>query len=91
VRRYVENLPDGQTGWLAGLRDTYVARALALLHRDIARTWSVDELGRDVAPLSRYRLIAQHGEHVLERRDAGLGNRGMELAGNPLLPPASLG
>jgi Cupin len=27
VRRYVETLPQGQTGWLAGLRDTHVARA----------------------------------------------------------------
>jgi hypothetical protein len=42
VRRYVETLPEGQTGWLAGLRDTHVARALALLRRDIARPWTVD-------------------------------------------------
>src|SRR5215213_4022038 len=35
VRRYAETLPDGQTGWLAGLRETHVARALALLHGDI--------------------------------------------------------
>src|SRR5262249_22673652 len=27
VRRYAETLPEGQTGWLAGLRDHYVARA----------------------------------------------------------------
>src|SRR5579871_3709323 len=32
VRRYAEALPQGQTGWLAGLRDPHVARALALLH-----------------------------------------------------------
>jgi methylphosphotriester-DNA--protein-cysteine methyltransferase len=37
VRRYAEALPDGQTGWLAGLRDSYVARALALMHHDITR------------------------------------------------------
>jgi len=55
VRRYAEALPDGQTGWLAGLRDPYVARALALLHRDIARPWNVDDLGREVG-LSRSAL-----------------------------------
>ena len=55
VRRYAETLPDGQTGWLAGLREPYIARALALLHRDIGRRWTVDELGREVG-LSRSAL-----------------------------------
>jgi hypothetical protein len=55
VRRYAEALPQDQTGWLAGLRDHYVARALALLHRDIARSWNVDDLGREVG-LSRSAL-----------------------------------
>ena len=48
MRRYAESLPEGQTGWLAGLREPYVARALALLHRDISRRWTVDDLGREV-------------------------------------------
>lgn len=55
VRRYAEALPDGQTGWLSGLRDPHVARALALLHRDVARTWNVDDLSREVG-LSRSAL-----------------------------------
>ena len=55
VRRYAETLPDGQTGWLAGLRDPFVSRALALLHGDIARRWTVDDLGREVG-LSRSAL-----------------------------------
>jgi AraC-like DNA-binding protein len=55
VRRYAEALPDDQTGWLAGLRDPYVARALALLHSDITRRWTVDDLGREVG-LSRSAL-----------------------------------
>jgi AraC-like DNA-binding protein len=55
VRRYAESLPEDQTGWLAGLRDPYVARALALLHRDVARRWTVDDLGREVG-LSRSAL-----------------------------------
>jgi AraC-like DNA-binding protein len=55
VRRYVETLPEGQTGWLAGLRDHHVGRALALLHGDIARPWTADELGRE-SGLSRSAL-----------------------------------
>jgi len=37
------------------LRDTHVARALALMHHGIARPWTVDELGREVG-LSRSAL-----------------------------------
>ena len=43
------------TGWLAGLREPYVARALALLHGEITRRWTVDDLGREVG-LSRSAL-----------------------------------
>jgi len=55
VRRYAEALPEGETGWFAGLREPYVARALALLHRDVTRRWTVDDLGREVG-LSRSAL-----------------------------------
>jgi AraC-like DNA-binding protein len=55
VRRYARDLPAGTTGWFAGLRDPVVARALALLHGDIARNWSVDDLGRETG-LSRSAL-----------------------------------
>jgi AraC-like DNA-binding protein len=55
VRRYAEGLPQGQTGWLAGLRDPYVARALALLHHDVTRPWTVDDISREVG-LSRSAL-----------------------------------
>ena len=43
-----------QDGWRV-LREPYVARALALLHGDIARRWTVDDLGREVG-LSRSAL-----------------------------------
>src|SRR6476619_302717 len=55
VRRYAQALPQGQPGWLAGLRDPYVARALALLHNNITRAWNVDDLSREVG-LSRSAL-----------------------------------
>jgi AraC-like DNA-binding protein len=52
VRRYLERLPDNSRGWLAGLRDRHVGRALALLHAEPARDWSIEGLAREVA-LSR--------------------------------------
>jgi len=55
VRRYADALPEGRTGWLAGLRDPYVARALALLHGRIDTPWTMDALGREVG-LSRSAL-----------------------------------
>jgi AraC-like DNA-binding protein len=46
VRAYLASLPRQQGGWLAGLRDPYVGRVLALIHADPARAWSLDELSR---------------------------------------------
>ena len=49
LREYVRALPASQQGWLAGLRDPYVGRALALLHADPARTWTVETLAQESA------------------------------------------
>jgi AraC-like DNA-binding protein len=49
MRRYLEALPSGQTGWLAGLRDPLVARALALLHAAPAHGWTLDALAAQAA------------------------------------------
>jgi AraC-like DNA-binding protein len=48
VRRYLESLPADRRGWLAGLRDPMVGRALALLHSQISRSWTAGELAREV-------------------------------------------
>ena len=52
VGEHVRNMPEEGTGWLAGLRDPGVGRALALMHGDVGHPWSVEELGRR-AGLSR--------------------------------------
>ena len=52
LRRYVDGLPPGQTGWLAGMRDPGVGRALALLHAQPGAAWTLERLG-DEAGLSR--------------------------------------
>jgi AraC-like DNA-binding protein len=48
VRCYLEALPADERGWLAGLRDPAVGKALALLHSELARPWTADELARQV-------------------------------------------
>jgi AraC-like DNA-binding protein len=55
IRRYVDMLPESSRGWLAGLRDRFVGRALSLMHDAPALAWTVDELGRRVG-LSRSAL-----------------------------------
>jgi len=48
IRQYVATLPPDRRGWLSGLRDPVVGRALALLHTQIARAWTAEELAREV-------------------------------------------
>jgi AraC-like DNA-binding protein len=48
MRRHVASLPAGHRGWLAGLRDPVVGRALALLHAQKERRWTVPDLAREV-------------------------------------------
>jgi AraC-like DNA-binding protein len=46
MRRYIETLPPERAGWLAGLRDPVVGKALSLLHEKAARDWTIEELAR---------------------------------------------
>ena len=65
MRRYVENLPPEGKGWLAGVRDAQIGRALALLHGEPGKPWTVDELAREVA-LSRSALAERFAALVGE-------------------------
>jgi AraC-like DNA-binding protein len=63
VRRYLESLPDEQTGWLAALRDPQVGRALTLLHARPGFSWTLPGLARE-AGLSRSSL-AERFAHLI--------------------------
>jgi len=49
LRRYIGMLPSGETGWLAGLADAAVGRALALLHESPGEAWTVERLEKAAA------------------------------------------
>jgi transcriptional regulator GlxA family with amidase domain len=52
VRHYSSTLADEETGWLNGLKDPHIGRALTLMHQNIRAPWSAEALAREVA-LSR--------------------------------------
>jgi AraC-like DNA-binding protein len=48
LARHIHSLPRGGKGWLAGLNDRYVGRALSLVHGRPSESWTVERLGRQV-------------------------------------------
>jgi AraC-like DNA-binding protein len=83
VRRYVETLPSAQSGWLAGLRDPFVSRALALIHGRVREQWTVDDLGREVG-LSRSALADRFTRLIGEPPMRYLARWRLQLAASQL-------
>lgn len=55
LRRYIDSLPDDQTGWFAGMRDPAVGRALSMIHEKPSEGWTLERLSEG-AGLSRSSL-----------------------------------
>jgi AraC-like DNA-binding protein len=83
LRRYLDGLPPGQTGWLAGLRDEVVGRALAQLHARPGHPWTLDDLARESAS-SRSSLARRFTELVGQPPMQYLTQWRMQLAANLL-------
>lgn len=91
IREHVRTLPEERTGWLAGLRDPGVSRALTLMHGDIGHPWSVEELARQ-AGLSRSglaerfsRLIGVSPMHYLADWRLQVAGQMLRESSEPLL------
>jgi len=65
IRAWIERDPAAQTGWLGALQDVHIGRAIALIHRDPSRPWTVQSLAREVA-MSRSGFAARFTELVGE-------------------------
>jgi AraC-like DNA-binding protein len=48
VRQFVAGLPAERRGWLAGLRDPHIGRALTVLHARPTETWTAESLAIEV-------------------------------------------
>jgi AraC-like DNA-binding protein len=79
LREFMQRLPVDQGGWLAGVNDPVVGKALRLLHGSPARDWTVEELAREVA-VSRSVLAQRFTELVGEAPIRYLARWRMQLA-----------
>jgi AraC-like DNA-binding protein len=84
VRCCIEALPADRTGWLAGVRDRFVGRALSMLHAQPVHAWTVDELARKVG-LSRSALGQRFSDLLGQPPMQYLARWRMQIAAHELL------
>ena len=83
LRRYVAQLPQEQTGWLAGVRDPEVGTALALLHRKPTHPWTIAALATEVG-ISRSVLAERFRRYLSEAPIAYLTRWRLQLGAQML-------
>ena len=87
LRRHLQTMTAGCGGWLEGLRDPLVGRALASLHAQPARAWTIDELAREAGAsrsvlAERFtQLVGQPPMHYLTSWRMQLASRRLAEAG----------
>ncbi len=79
VRRHLEALPPEQAGWLAGLRDPFIGKALSLMHGGPTHDWTLEELAKQVG-LSRSVLAERFTDLVGMPPMQYLANWRMQIA-----------
>jgi AraC-like DNA-binding protein len=88
LRRYIAQLPPEQTGWLAGVRDPEVGKALALMHRKPAHPWTIASLAND-AGISRSVLAERFRRYLSETPIAYLTRWRLQLGAQMLKSTSS--
>lgn len=65
LRAWLERAPEAQRGWLGALNDPQIGRALAAIHREPRRPWTVEALAREAA-MSRSAFSARFTQRLDE-------------------------
>ena len=90
IRGWIAADPAAQTGWLGALRDPHLGQALALIHGDPAREWTVAALAAELA-MSRSAFAARFSELVGVPAMQYVTDWRMQLARTRLRDGASVG
>lgn len=83
IREHVESVPEGSGNWLAALKDRALSSALAQIHRDPRRAWTVPELAAH-ACLSRSAFAERFSQVLGEPPLTYLTRHRMRLAARHL-------
>jgi AraC-like DNA-binding protein len=83
IREYVEGLPPDASGWLRGLADPAVTRALTIIHKRFAEDLEIEELARE-AGVSRSVLGERFGDLIGEPPMRYCARWRMRMAANML-------
>ena len=83
IRTWIETAPAARTGWLGALQDPQIGRALALIHREPARAWTVASLAHELS-MSRSAFAARFTQLVDEPAMQYLKRWRMHVALNAL-------
>lgn len=84
LRTYMARASEGENGWLRGVQDPFVSRALQLMHSEPARDWTLAALSREVGR-SRSALSESFSELVGVPPMRYLARWRMQLAAQLLL------
>jgi len=79
IRTWLDSAPDAEHGWLAGLRDKQVGKALAAIHRQPEKNWTVALLAKEVG-MSRSGFSARFTSLVGESAMRYLARWRLQLA-----------
>jgi AraC-like DNA-binding protein len=79
LRAWIDAAPEANQGWLAALRDKHVGRALAAIHREPEKGWTVESLA-SLAGMSRSGFSARFTQLVGESAKRYLTRWRMQLA-----------
>ena len=79
IRSWIDSAPEAERGWLAALRDKQIGKALAAIHREPEKDWSVVSLAKEVG-MSRSGFSARFTNLVGESAMRYLTQWRMQLA-----------
>ena len=79
IRSWIDSAPEAESGWLAALRDDQVGSALAAIHREPDKNWTVSLLAKEVG-MSRSGFSARFTSMVGEPAMRYLTRWRMQLA-----------